>query len=123
MANLLTGQGERRVIGEETIKGEVFLVIEENVRPDGMAIKHRLWASPRNGTIRKIEHFNAQGELLKTQWIEWQEIKGVWLWKRTEVLPNQSRRKTIVELADVQINTGLSENLFTDNFLRSGRIP
>ncbi len=123
MANLLTGPGERRVVGEETIQGEAFLVIEEDTRLDDLAIKHRLWVSPQKGTIRKIEHSSAQGDLLKTQWIEWQEVNGVWLWKRTEVLPNQSRRKTIIELSDVQINTGLGENLFTDNFLRSGRIP
>jgi outer membrane lipoprotein-sorting protein len=123
MANLLTGPGERRVVGEETIQGEVFLVIEEDTRLNDLAIKHRLWVSPQKGTIRKVEHLSAEGNLLKTQWIEWQEVNGVWLWKRTEVLPNRSRRKTIVELSDVRINTGLSENLFTDNFLRSGRIP
>ncbi len=123
MANVLTGPGERRIVREEKIQNETFLVIEEDSRSDGLAIKHRLWVSPQNGTTRKIEHLSAEGTLLKTQWIEWQDVKGVWLWKRTEVLPNQSRRKTIVELAEIQINTGLSENLFTDNFLRSGRIP
>lgn len=123
MANMLTGPGERRIVREEIIQGESFLVIEEDSRSDGLAIKHRLWVLPRNGTIRKIEHLSAQGNLLKTQWIEWQEVNGVWLWKRTEALPNRSHRKTIVELTDVQVNTGLSENLFTDNSLRSGRIP
>jgi hypothetical protein len=115
MANLLTGPGKRRIVREEKTQNEIFLVIEENFR--------RLWVSPQNGTTRKIEHLNAEGNLLKTQWIEWQEINGVWLWKKTEVLPDKSRRKAIVELTDIQINAGLSENLFTDNFLRSGRIP
>ena len=123
MANVLTGPGERRFVGEEMIQGEAFVVIEEDSRLDGVAIKRRHWVSPRNGTIHKIEHRSAEGDLLKTQWIEWQEVNGVWVWKRTEVHSSRSRHKTIVELADVQINSGLEENLFTDNFLRSGRIP
>ena len=123
MANVLTGPGERRFVREEMIQGEAYLVIEEDSRLDGVAIKRRHWVSPRNGTIHKIEHLSAEGDLLKTQWIEWQEVNGVWVWKRTEVRPSRSRRRTIVELADVQINSGLEENLFTDNFMRSGRIP
>jgi outer membrane lipoprotein-sorting protein len=123
MANLLTGPGGRRAVGEETIQGEAFLVIEEDTRLDDLAVKHRLWVSTQKGTIHKIEHLSREGKLLKTQWIEWQEINGVWLWKATEIHSNRSGHKTMIELSDVQINTGLSENLFTDNFLRSGRMP
>jgi hypothetical protein len=123
MANVLTGPGERRIVGEERIQGDGFLVIEEDARLDDLVKKRRLWVSPQNGTIFKIEHLGAEGALLKTQLIEWQEVDNVWLWIRTEVRPSQSRRKAIVELSDFEINRGLRENLFRDNFLRSGIIP
>jgi outer membrane lipoprotein-sorting protein len=123
MANALSGPGERRIAGEETIDGEPFLLISERSRSEGLTINRRYWVSPRNGTTRKIEHLDPEGRLLKTQWIEWQEVGDVWLWKKTEVRPSQSARKTVIELSEIQINRGLEETLFTDNFLRSGRIP
>jgi len=45
------------------------------------------------------------------------------VWKRTEIQPADPAGKTIVELSDIRVNTGLTDRLFTVETLKSGRIP
>jgi outer membrane lipoprotein-sorting protein len=45
------------------------------------------------------------------------------VWKRTEIQPATSAGKTIVEISDVSVNTGLADRLFTVETLKLGRVP
>jgi outer membrane lipoprotein-sorting protein len=119
----ITGPGERSLVGEETLLGEPSVVIDQKSDPSEPSAKRRFWISPRNGTTRKIEYYDANGALLKIQMLDWQEIKGIWLWKRTEVRVPRSSRKTDIELTDLKVNTGLASSFFTQRTLLSGRLP
>jgi outer membrane lipoprotein-sorting protein len=119
----ITGPGERRLIGEETLLGEAYVVIEQKSDPSEPSAKRRFWISPKNWTTRKVEYYDANGQLLKIQLLDWEEIKGVWLWKKTEVRIPGSPRKTVIELSDLKVNSGLESSFFTERTLLSGRLP
>ena len=118
-----TGSGERSIVGEEVILGEPYIVVDQASDPSEPSAKRRFWVSPKNWTTKKTEYYDARGRLLKTQWLDWQEVKGVWLWKRTEVRLPQSSKKTVIELTDLQVNTGLDTGFFSERTLLSGRLP
>lgn len=119
----ITGAGERKLIGEETMLGEPYVVIEQKADPSEVAATRKFWISTKNWTTRKIEYHDVKGELLKTQLIEWQQVNGVWLWKRTEVRIPHTPRKTVIELSDLKVNTGLDPGFFAERTLSSGKLP
>ncbi|MBI1824576.1 MAG: outer membrane lipoprotein-sorting protein, partial [Nitrospirae bacterium] len=61
-----------------------------------------------------------KGELLKSQKMNWQEVSGYKAWKSSEVVNVQTQHKTIFEISDLKINTGLKDDLFKERTLTTG---
>lgn len=68
----------------------------------------------------RIDYYDPKGALLKEQFIKWQRVKGAWVWDRVLVRNVQTRRASIFLISDVQINTGISDDVFTERTLRMG---
>ncbi len=122
LAVRLLGAGDRTVVGREQIGGSDYLLLDERL-PGKPPTTRRFWISPDNWTIAKIEYRNAQGAVEQTQTMEWQRVGPGWVWKRVEVRATDPPGRTIVELRQVAVNTGLSDRLFTVNTLKSGTLP
>ncbi|MEW6682046.1 MAG: outer membrane lipoprotein-sorting protein [Nitrospirota bacterium] len=115
-----TGQ----LVGKEAIDGVDHLILDDRstVTNDLLPLR-RFWISFADWTIGKIEYRDATGRLIRTQRITWEHLDQGWVWKRTEIQPAGSSGKTIVELSDIAVNTGLADRLFTVENLKSGRLP
>jgi hypothetical protein len=112
------------LIGKETLDGVAHLILEDrsSASADLLPLR-RFWISATDWTIGKVEYRSADGRLARTQRITWDRIDGAWVWKHTEIVPADGVGKTIVDLRDIALNTGLADRLFTVETLKSGRVP
>lgn len=111
-----------KLLGREVVEGVDYLIIEDrSTMSDDLLPLRRFWVAFPDWTIGKIEYRDAAGRLARTQRITWERIEQGWVWKRTEIQPATSAGKTIVEISDVSVNTGLADRLFTVETLKLGR--
>ncbi len=109
---------EHTLMADEEVRGELCYVIERRLKGHPLYGKKIFSISKNEGTLRKIDYFSDEGTLLKTQWIEWQQVGESWVWKDSEILNAQSSRKTFVELSNVKVNGGLPDDRFSERALR-----
>jgi outer membrane lipoprotein-sorting protein len=110
--------------GKEAIDGVDHLILDDrSAMTNDLLPLRRFWISFADWTIGKIEYRDATGRLVRTQRITWERLEKGRVWKRTEIQPAGSPGKTIVELSDISVNTGLADRLFTVENLKSGRLP
>ena len=109
---------EHRLLPEDEVRGEPCYVIESKLKGHHLYGKKILSISKNEGTLRKIDYFSEDGTLLKTQWIDWQQVDKAYVWKASQVVNAQSSRKTFVEISDVKINVGLQDDQFSERALR-----
>lgn len=64
--------------------------------------------------------FDTKGIQLKKQNLHWQQVANAWVWSHVEVENTQNQQVSTFELSDVEINPGLSDELFTERSLRKG---
>jgi outer membrane lipoprotein-sorting protein len=106
------------LLPEEEVRGEACYVIENKLKGKGLYSKTITYISKNDGTIRKIDYFSPEGPLLKTQWIDWQQIDQNFVWKTSQIFNAQTPRKTFVEVTNVKINVNLSDDQFSERALR-----
>ncbi len=113
-----------KFVGKEAIDGRDYVVLEDRApMSDDLLPLRRYWVSFADWTIGKIEYRDASGRLARTQRIDWERLEQGLVWKRTEIQPADSTGKTIVEMSNITVNTGLADRLFTVETLKSGRLP
>lgn len=71
---------------------------------------------------RQIDYYDRKGDLLKQQSIRWQQIDAAWLWSEVTVQNVQTNHSSIFEVTDARVNTGITDDLFSErNLSRGGR--
>lgn len=120
-ARLLAG-GDRSIAGRVQLDGAEHVVLDERVAGEPVTIR-RFFVSLDNWTIAKIEYRDGGGRVHHTQTIRWQRIGRAWVWHHVEVRATDPPGRTIVDLRNVKVNTGLSDRMFTVNTLKSGTVP
>jgi len=68
----------------------------------------------------RIDYYDLKGGLLKEQFIKWQRVNSAWVWDRVLVRNVQTLHASIFLITDVQINTGLNDDVFSERTLRTG---
>ncbi|KAF0192294.1 MAG: hypothetical protein FD165_919 [Gammaproteobacteria bacterium] len=102
-----------------------YYVIESTPKEASSLYSRRiLWfnksASADDCVNVRIDYFDKKNNtLLKTQTLKWQRHDGAWVWDRVEVHNVQNDHRSIFEVADVKVNTGLDDTLLSErNLLR-----
>jgi outer membrane lipoprotein-sorting protein len=109
--------------GSETIDGHVCDVIELTTKPaaDVSYGKIRLWLGRDDQVVRKYEFADADGQVAKTlQLSDIRTISGIPAAYRLEMRNQRSGSHTLVELDELQYNTGLDDDVFTQRRLEKG---
>jgi outer membrane lipoprotein-sorting protein len=109
---------EHQLLPEAEVRGEPCYVVESKLKGHHLYGKKILYISKNEGTLRKVDYFSDGGTLLKTQWIDWQQVDQQFVWKGSQVVNAESSRKTFVEVSDVKINVGLQDDQFSERALR-----
>jgi len=80
------------------------------------------WIDPGKFVTLKQEFYDKKGELLKVLTnLELEQYGEKYRWQQTEMENVQTQHKTINEVTKREINTGLSDNIFTQRYLKRGR--
>lgn len=110
-----------KLIKEETIGNTDYYVIEsipkkKNVNYDyGKLIK---WIKKDNFLKEKVEYYDYDGKPLKEQFITWKNVGKAWVWEKVVIRNLQTSVEIILSVNDIEVDTGLSDKIFTtDNMV------
>ncbi|HHH36908.1 MAG TPA: outer membrane lipoprotein-sorting protein [Gammaproteobacteria bacterium] len=114
-----------KFLGVKEIKGLSFYVVESIPKEKRPLYSKRVfwflktpdWDDCVN---TRIDYYDLKGELLKEQFIKWQKVGKAWIWDRVLVRNRRNLSASVFQISDVQINTGLPDNIFTARTLRRG---
>ena len=67
----------------------------------------------------RTDYFDRKGDLLKQQYIHWQQIKQAWVWDRMLVENVQTYHSSMFLVEKVEVGVGLADKLFTQRNMRS----
>jgi hypothetical protein len=95
-------------------------VIESRPRTASPYSRRVQWIDVATRITRRIDYYARSGELEKTLTAAWEQVDGIWVWKRLEMRNLQSGHRTVVEIDGTRLNSGLDEDVFTENSLRLG---
>ncbi len=113
---------ENRVVKEERAPSAAMVVIESKVKSsDSRYSKILTWVDPNTYQVQKSEYYDRSGKLLKTMVYRHYEKHGsAWRARTIEVLNMQSKRSTILNVAALKVDAGLSDREFTRTALEYG---
>lgn len=116
---------EHRYLGVTTVANRAFHVVEsipKEKRP--LYGKRVFWflhpEKWEDCVTERIDYYDTSGQLLKDQFISWQQIDGAWMWKTSVVRSYQSGTASAFEMSDMRVNVGLDDDLFSARALERG---
>jgi len=120
--------GERKVredhhtlVKEETYENVDCYIVESIPKEKGYIYSKKLtWVDKVNWLTLKVDYYDRKEKFLKTLKTKWQMVDGIWTWKRSEMKNHRTGHKTIIEIKDVKLNTGLTDRVFTERTLKRG---
>ena len=68
----------------------------------------------------RIDYYDQASELLKEQFIKWQQVDKAWVWDRVLVRNVRTKTASVFQNTGVTINTGLEDELFSERTLVRG---
>ena len=115
-------QDIHKILREETLKGESCYVIESIPKDkDYMYSKTITWIIKDKWIGLKKDFYDEDNDLLKILTVDkYEDIKGFLIITHTEMKNEQKDHKTIMELNNVQINTGIDNGKFTERIMTRG---
>lgn len=113
---------DHRLLGVEEIEGGAAYVLESVPRdPHSSAYARRVqWIGRDEPLPRRIEYYDEDGSLVKTQTLEWRRLDEAWVWGRVVAVNHLTGARTVLEQTDVRINAGLPDSLFARRALSLG---
>jgi outer membrane lipoprotein-sorting protein len=111
-----------KLLREEEIDGEMCYVVESNPKEEEYIYSKTItWIMKDNWIGKKKEFYDEDDELLKTltvkESVTFDEVIIITLSQMHNV---QSDHKTIMKLENVEIDTGVADNKFTERMMKRG---
>ncbi len=78
------------------------------------------WVDKQNWIPLKVDYFDRKGKALKTLNIKWKLVDNIWTWGKAEMANHQTGHKTIIEIKDIKINTGIEDGILMERTLKRG---
>ncbi|MEW6618368.1 MAG: outer membrane lipoprotein-sorting protein [bacterium] len=112
--------------GEEKIKGIDCFIVEstskdDRIKRDTGYSKKVLWIRKDNFVEMKIEYYDEENELLKTQFISDLYLSDLgkkrWLATKREIINHKTGHRTIITFENIEIDKGIRDDVFTTGYL------
>lgn len=105
--------------------GQPFYVIKSTPKEAQPLYQKRISWYKKSETLDEcikvqVEYYDTKGGFLKRQHIKWQRVGDAWVWDKVFVQNAQTFHSSFFEVDKVKINTGISEDWFTERRLRLG---
>lgn len=108
------GTENYRLLNSEEFDDTTCYVIESTpLREEVLFGKRVSYIDQENLIPLKINYFDKKGALWKVLRITWQNISGVWFWKKAVVNNVQDEYSTYIIIEEVKFNSGLDDREFT----------
>lgn len=78
------------------------------------------WIDREHALLLRTEYFSDNGRKVRTQDQHWRRHGEAWLWERVVAVDHASGDRTVLEQRDVQVNLGLTDELFSRRILTRG---
>jgi negative regulator of sigma E activity len=116
------GLDQHRLLGTTQVGDKTVYMIESTPRDPATSSygKRIQWITQDDGLPIKIEYYDEDMTLLKTQTLTWRRVGDAWLWDRITAVNNVTGAKTVLEQTDMLVDVGLSDSLFTKRALSLG---
>ena len=110
------------ILGEEELFGETCFKVEAKPVEKGIYSRRIIWVEKERSILRKVEFFDRKDKLLKMMTIPEVRKDGDYWTILKMVMENiQKPHKTTLEISDVQYDTGIEEDFFSERFLKRDR--
>ncbi|MFP4067394.1 MAG: outer membrane lipoprotein-sorting protein [Spirochaetaceae bacterium] len=116
---------EHELLREEELAGwDCYVVESVPVDPDDSQYSRRVqWVAKDTWLPMKIEFYDKSDDLLKVSTLEEvEQVQGYWTPMVTVMENVQTDHKTQLEVDKIRYDENLDSGLFTNNFLRTGRM-
>ncbi len=110
------------IVGQEEIGGEPCHIVESlPVEEDYIYSKTLSWIADGKWLVLKKEFYDEDGNLLKVLTVEeYAEIEGYWIITNSRMENLERDHRTIMELSDIKLDQGVSDNTFTERIMARG---
>ena len=111
-----------KILREETVGGEACFIVESIPKDEEYMYSRTVsWVIKDKWIGLKKEYYDEDEELLKTLTVKkYKKIKGYWTVLDSEMHNVQKDHTTKMELADVELNTGIPDSKFTERMMKRG---
>lgn len=115
-------QDSHRLEATEKMDGRTVYVVDSVPRDGSSAYgRTRSWIAEGIWIGLHREYYDHDGRHIKTLTVEeYREINGFWTIEEMTMENEESGHSTTMELSDLRLNSGLSENLFTERTMTRG---
>lgn len=115
-------EDNHKLLRTETFKGEECYVVESTPKdPDYMYSKTVTWIIKGKWIGLQKKFYDEDGDYLKILKVqEYKKVSGIWVIMHSVMENVQKEHKTIMEYRDVEINTGIPTNYFTERMMTRG---
>jgi hypothetical protein len=111
------------LLGEENVDGHACWKIESiPVDPEDMYTRKLLWVCKAADMVIKAEYYDKDGLIKIYKALDFRQQGGFWTLLRSEMDNVSRHHKTIMAVASVQYDSGLSDNLFRVATIQRGVI-
>lgn len=114
-----------KILGEETVSGELCYKIELTPKPDAPVVWGKLimWISKIHEVSMKMEYFDEDGYLIKTELgKELKNMNGRFIPVIFELIPaDEEGNKTIVTMQEIQFNIPIEDSFFSQQNMKKVR--
>ncbi|MBN2090607.1 outer membrane lipoprotein-sorting protein [candidate division KSB1 bacterium] len=111
-----------QLLREENVNGEACYVVESIPKDeDYMYSRTVTWIIKDKWIGLKKEFYDEDGELLKTLTVKkYEKVNGFWTILHSEMHNVQKKHTTKMELSNLKINSGISDDQFTERIMKRG---
>lgn len=107
------------LIREEPYKGRQCYVVESIPKEkDYIYSKKIAWVDKQEWIIHKVDFYDRKTRFMKTFLVQWVKVQDIWVRKLMEMSNVQTGHRTIIEVDNIKVNTGLQADYFTKRTLR-----
>lgn len=107
-----------RPTGLDIVDGQYLLDVTPRPEADVGYDRLTLRVDTSNFVLRQVQYFQNGTQVKEMTVGDVTQIDGYWMGKRMEMIDQRSGHRTVLELSDVTFDQGLSDNLFTERYLK-----
>ena len=115
---------KQTLLEDEMLNGHDDFVVEsvpKRASQDYPYQKTRRWITRDNFLPERIDYYDSTGVLIKRQTIAWQQIGKDWVWKRVMGENLITDERTVLDITDIKLNSGLKDEVFSARTMRLGK--